>query len=107
MYFFILSNSEYYFIHHFDVCQGKNTSNIDTHPSLYNLPTKHIYISDAIIKSGIENNPHGSIHLYMDNRYADPQLFSLMDSDFNMNVVAKFISKRKLFDSEQLILRKK
>ena len=37
--FFILANAKYYFIFHIDVCQGKNTENIDTHPLLHKLPT--------------------------------------------------------------------
>ena len=58
--------------------QGKNTENIDIHPPLHNLPNTQKSIANAIINSGISNDPLVSRHIYIDNLYAAPQLFSLM-----------------------------
>ena len=80
--FFILADAEYYFIYHIDVWQGNNTERIEIHPSIHNLPTTNKAVSDAIIKSKIENYSHGYRHLYMENIYAAPQLFSLVDSNY-------------------------
>ena len=70
------------------------------------LTTTEKYVADYIIKSGISNYPHGSIHLYMDNPYADPQLFSLMERYYNLRAVGKCRSNRKVFDSEHLMPNK-
>ena len=43
----------------------------------------------------------------MNNQYADPQIFALMESNYNMSTVGKFIYNIKEFDSEQFLLDKK
>ena len=102
--FFILADAKYYFIYHIDVYQSNNTANIDIRPSLHNLPTIQKSFADAIIKSGISNYSRGSRHLYMYNRYASPQRFSLMESKYNLSVMGKCRANRKIFESEQLLL---
>ena len=84
--FFILADTQYYFIYNIDVYQGKNTESIDIHPSLNNIPTPQQCGANAIIKSGIENYPHGPIHIYiyMYDIYASPQIFALMDRNYNI-----------------------
>ena len=42
----------------------------------------------------------------MDNPYADPQLFSLMERYYNLRAVGKCISNRKGFYSEHLMPNK-
>ena len=76
--FFILSDSKHYFIYHLDVYQGKKKANIDIHSSVRNLPTTKKAVANAIVKSGISNDVNGSRHIFMDNRYAAPQLLALM-----------------------------
>ena len=73
--FFILADAKYYFVYYIDVYQGNNKANIYIHPSLHNLTTTHKYVANDIIKSEITNDPHEYIHIYMENRYADVQLF--------------------------------
>ena len=81
------------------MCQGNNTASIDICPSVHNLPATHKYVSNAIINSGIVNNSHGYRHLYIDNRYAVPQLFVLIESKYNMIAVGTCRANRKVFDS--------
>ena len=45
-------------------------------------------------------------HIYMDIQYADPKLFSMMESNYNLRAVVTCRDNRKLFDSEQLRLNK-
>ena len=56
--FFILADSGDCFIYYLDVYQGKNKANI--------------------LKSKINDDTYGCRYLFMDNRYAAPQLFALM-----------------------------
>ena len=65
--FFILAYAKNYFIYYIDVYQGKNTANININTSLQNLPTIQKYFSNAIINSGISNDPSGYSNLYMYN----------------------------------------
>ena len=65
--FFILAYSKYYLIIYIDLYKGNNTSNIDIYPSLHNLPTTQKAAYNAITKSGVANDTHGSRHIYMVN----------------------------------------
>ena len=60
--FFILADTEHYFVYHLDIYQGKNKANIDIHPSVRNLPTTQKAVSNAIIKIGISNDVDSSRH---------------------------------------------
>ena len=62
------------------------------------------YDANDITKSGITNDPHGSRHLYMDNKYAALQLFALMVCNYNMILMGKGRANRKVFETENLIL---
>ena len=106
MIFFILVGAKYCSIYHIDVCQGKNTSNTDIHISLNNLPTTQKDVANDIIKSGIENYPHGYRHIYMGNQYDSIQLCALMKINYDLRAVGTFISNRKGIDSEHLLLDK-
>ena len=79
--------------------QGKNTENIDIHTLLHNLTNTHKSVSNDMIKSGIENYPHGYRHLFMKNRYASPQLLALVERNYNLGSVVTFRANRKVFDS--------
>ena len=68
----------HYFIFHLDVWQGKNKANIDVGPTLYRLPTTQKVVANAIVESQIANDKDGSRHMFMDDRHAAPQLFSIM-----------------------------
>ena len=104
--FFILADSRDYFIYHLDVYQGKNTANIDIHPSVRRLPTTQKAVANAILKSKINNDKDGCRYLFMDNRYAAPQLFALMLTNYNIRGVGTCKANRLGFESEQLQLKK-
>ena len=102
--FFILADSKYYFIFHLDVYQGKNKANIDIAPMISTLPTTQKAVANAIIKSGINNDVHSCCHIFMDNRYAAPQLFAIMLKEWNIRGVGTCKSNRKGFPSAKLPL---
>ena len=105
--FFILADSRDYFIYHLDVYQGKNKANVDIHPSVRSLPTTQKAVANSILKSGINNDKDGCRYLYMDNRYAAPQLFALMLTNYNIRAVGTCKANRKGFESDRLQLDKK
>ena len=104
--FFILADAKYYFIYHLDVYQGKNKANIDIHKSVRKLPTTQKAVANAILKSGIANDPDGSRHIFMDNRYAAPQLLALMMTNYNIRAVGTCKANRIGFESDKLQLEK-
>ena len=102
--FFVIADSKYNFIYHLDVYQGKNKANIDIVPIVSTLPTTQKAVANAIIKSGINNDVHGSRHIFMDNRYAAPQWFVIMLKEWNLRGVGTCKSNRKGFPSAELPL---
>ena len=102
--FFILADSRDYFIYHLDVYQGANQANIDIHPNIKHLPTTQKAVANAILKSGIDNDKDGCRYLFMDNRYAAPQLFALMLTNYNIRAVGTCKANRVGFESEALKL---
>ena len=102
--FFIMADSKYYFIYHLDVYQGKNIANIDIHQLVKHLPTTQKAVANAILKSGINNDPNGCRYMFMDNRYASPQLFAMMVTEWNIRGVGTCKANRKGFDSDRLKL---
>ena len=104
--FFILADSRDYFIYHLDVYQGKNKANIDIHPSVRHLPTTQKAVANAILKSQIANDLDGCRYLFMDNRYAAPQLLALMLTNYNIRAVGTCKANHKGFESEALQLPK-
>ena len=77
--FFVLVNasSGMNFIYHLDVYQGKNATNAFIATEAHNLPTTQKAVVNAIVLSGIANEPNGMREIYMDNRYSAPTLFVL------------------------------
>ena len=69
---FTFADSRDYFL---DVYQGKNKANVEIHPSLRSLPTTQKTVANSILKLVVDNDKDGCRYLYMDNRYAAPQLF--------------------------------
>ena len=72
---FTFADSRDYFMYQLNVYQGKNKSNVDIRSSVRSLPTTQKAVANSILKSGINNDKDGCRYLYMDNRYAAPQLF--------------------------------
>ena len=105
--FFILPYDWYYFIYHIDVYQVKDGSKIDIHPLLHNLFTTQKSNDIAIINNRTANDSRGSRQLSLENRYSDPQLFSLMESNYNLREVRTCRATRKVLDAEKLMSDKK
>ena len=82
--FFILADAKYYFISHLDVYQGANDRNVDVMPSVKHLPTTQTAVANAILQSGIDNGVDGCRHIYIDTRYAAPQLLALVIFSWNI-----------------------
>lgn len=78
--FFVLVNLSQCknFIYHLDIYQGKNSNNAHIVEEAWHLPTTQKAVVNAIISSGIHNNPEGMREIYMDNRYTAPELFLLL-----------------------------
>ena len=102
--FFILADSKHYFIFHLDVYQGKNKANIDIAPMVATLPTTQKAVANAIIKSRIDNDVDGCRYIFMDNRYAAPQLLALMSKEWNIRGVGTCKANRKGFPTKELAL---
>ena len=102
--FFLLADSRYYFIYHLDVYQGKNKANIDIDSVVMHLPTTQKAVANAIVKSGIANCVDGCRYMFLDNRYACPQLLALMSTSFNVRGVGTCKANRKGFESNSLIV---
>ncbi len=68
--FFMMVNesSGMNFIYHLDVYQGKNATNAFIAEEAHNLPTTQKAVVNAIVLSGIANEPDGMREIYMNNR---------------------------------------
>ena len=78
--------------------QGKNKANVDIHPSVRSLYTTQKAVANSILKPAINNDRDGYRYLYMDNRYAAPQPFALMLTNYNTRVVGTCKANRKGFE---------
>ena len=79
--FFILAGSQSYLVHHLDVYQGKNASNVSIDKSCWNLPTTMKAVVNAVIKTNLKegsNDSTGYRVISLDNRYQCPQLAYLL-----------------------------
>jgi Transposase IS4 len=79
--FFILAGSQSYLMHHIDVYQGKNASNVSIAESCWNLPTTMKAVVNAVIKTKIHegsDDSNGYRVISLDNRYQCPQLAYLL-----------------------------
>lgn len=84
--FFVLANNapNNYFIVHIDVYQGKNSENIGIPEEIKSLPTTQKAVANAVMQSGIGNDPDGMRRLFMDNRYTAAPLFILLRERFDI-----------------------
>ena len=85
--FFILADAGDYFIYHLDVYQGKNKANIDIRPNIKHLPTTQKLVANSILKASIDNDKDGCRYIFMDTRYAAPQLFALMLTSYTFGML--------------------
>jgi hypothetical protein len=67
--FFVLVNASKgkNFIYHLYVYQGKNATNAHIIQEAWHLPTTQKAVANAVVSSGINNDPDGMCELHMDN----------------------------------------
>ncbi len=106
--FFVLVNASKgkNFIFHLDVYQGKNATNAHITQEAWHLPTTQKAVVNAVISSGINNDPDGMRELYMDNRYTAPELFVLLREKYQVLACGTIRSNRKGWDSNIMNLKK-
>jgi hypothetical protein len=106
--FFVLANavSGNNFVYHLDIYQGKNQTNAFIAREAWNLPTTQKAVVNAIISSGLVNDPDGSRELYMDNRYTSPALFILLREKYGILACGTIRSNRKGWNAEVMNLKK-
>jgi len=83
--YFLLSEAHNYFIHHADVYQGKNASEVNIHREAHGMPTTQKVVLNAVLQTRMHQCADGARHLVMDNRYQCPQLASLLLKRYDIN----------------------
>ena len=67
-----------------DVYRGKNYSNVGVVGSHKSLPTTQKVVCNAMVNSGIDNDPNGYRIIWMDNRYDCPELCAYLWERYNI-----------------------
>jgi len=93
-------------IYHLDVYQGKNVTNALIAAEAHNLPSTQKAVVNAIVLSGITNEPNGMQEIYMDNRYSVPTLFVLLQEKYNILACGTVRNNRTGWNSQILNLPK-
>ena len=94
------------FIYHLDVYQGKNATNAFIGAEAHNLPTTQKAVVNAIVLSGITNEPNGMREIYIDNRYSAPTLFILLREKYSILACGTVRSNQTGWNSQILNLPK-
>ena len=76
--FFLLAESKYYFFRHLDMYQRNNAGKIDIHHCAKQLPTKMKAVINYILALNFDNDHCGARKIFLDNRYAWPELFTII-----------------------------
>jgi hypothetical protein len=72
------------FIYYIDVYQGKNATNDFILEEAWMLRTTQKAVVNAIMLSGLANDPDGMHKVYTDNRYSAPPLFVLLHEKYKI-----------------------
>ena len=67
-----------------------------------NLPTTQKAVANDILRSGISNGVDGCCYIFMDNRYAAPQLLVMMVATWNIRGIGTYRANQKEFGSDKL-----
>ena len=105
--FFIMACPSSFFIHHLDVYQGKNASNVGIKPEARCLPTTQKAVLNAVLFTRIGNDPDGSRLLAMDNRYNCPELGTLMRGRYGIYCAGTSRVNRKGWPKADMDLKMK
>jgi hypothetical protein len=88
------------------VYQGKNASNAHIVEEAWGLPTTQKAVVNAVISSGINNDPNGMREIYMDNRYTAPELFVILREKYQILACSTIRPNRKGWDAKIMNLTK-
>jgi Transposase IS4 len=104
--FFIMACSKSYFIHHIDVYQGANASNVGLHRAVRDLPTTQRAVLNAVLHTGMHNEVHGARHISLDNRYQCPELAYILRQKMKIYSTGTCRQNRKGWDKAIMNLNK-
>jgi Transposase IS4 len=104
--FFIMACSRTYFIHHIDVYQGENATNVGIDRSVRCLPTTQKAVLNAVLSTGMHTETHGARHIALDNRYQCPELAFLLRQKFKILLTGTCRQNRKGWVKETMNLNK-
>jgi Transposase IS4 len=104
--FFIMACSRTYYIHHMDVYQGKNASNVGINRSVRSLPTTQKAVMNAMLSTGMHHETQGARHISLDNRYQCPELALLLRLKFKILSTGTCQQNRKGWSKDLMNLSK-
>jgi Transposase IS4 len=104
--FFIMACPKTFYIHHLDVYQGKNASNVGIVEEARCLPTTQKAVLNDVLSTRIANDPAGARTLAMDNRYNCPELGTLLRSKYSIYCVGTTRSNRRGWPKLEMQLKK-
>ena len=105
--YFLLCDSNNYFIHHCDVYQGKNASEVNIHRDVHGVPTTQKVVLNAVLQTRMHECVDGARHLVMDNRYQCPQLAALLLKRYDLYSTGTSRLGRVGWNKEYFNLKKK
>jgi len=105
--FFVLLDAKHCFIHHMDVCQGKNSHNVHIDKRASDLPATQKAVIIALCQTGLDNwTPFGCCMLAADNRHGCCELAAILRDCFRVCMTATTRQKRKGWDTAKMTLTK-
>lgn len=103
--FFLLCDSDHYFIAHVDVYQGKEPHETYIDDRAKGLPTTIKAVMNAIFKRGLDTEPSGRRYLSCDNWHACPQLAVILNK-FKIDLGGTCRPGRKGYSASLMTLKK-
>jgi len=104
--FFIMACPKTYFIHHLDVYQGKNATNVGIRDEIKGVPTTQKAVINAVLQTEMHNDVDGARTIALDNRYQCPELAVLLRLRYNVYTAGTCRRNRIGFPQEHLGLVK-
>ena len=106
--FYVLSSSTFpYEVLYLDIHQGKNEAFIGIIPEHRGFPTTQRCVLDAVLKTCIGNDPLGFRRIWLDNRYACPQLLVNLLHRYRIRAAGTCRSNRIGWQKDQLNMKNK
>ena len=91
---FIMEYSKQYLIYNFYVYQVYNWVNVDVHTMARGLPTTPKGTANDKVKIQNLNDSKGRRWMFLENKYAYPQLLAIMNSKWNIKAVKTWKQNR-------------